>query len=86
MKITLWGRNGNGSSAYPEVLVGVMTDASNARTFTQVKSGSVITAEYQEYTVDFSSYTGDGIYIAFKLNPASSSYSYTYFSIDDITI
>ena len=86
VQLRFWGRNGNGSSAYPEVLVGVMTDPTNASTFTQVKSVSVSTADYQEYTVDFSSYTGDGIYIAFKLNPAYSSYSYTYFSIDDITI
>ncbi|MBR6877963.1 MAG: fibronectin type III domain-containing protein [Bacteroidales bacterium] len=86
VQLRFWGRNGNGSSAYPEVLVGIMTDPTIASTFTQVKSVSVSTADYQEYTVDFSSYTGDGIYIAFKLNPAYSSYSYTYFSIDDITI
>ena len=86
VQLRFWGRNGNGSSAYPEVLVGVMTDPSKASTFTQIKSVSVSTADYQEYTVDFSSYTGDGIYIAFKLNPPYSSYSYTYFSIDDITI
>ena len=86
VQLKFWGRNGNGSSAYPEVLVGVMTDPSNASTFTQVKSVSVSTADYQEYIVDFSSYIGDGIYIAFKLNPSYSSYSYTYFSIDDIYI
>ena len=63
-----------------------MTDPNNASTFTQVKSVSVSTADYQEYTVDFSTYTGEGIYIAFKLNPPYSSYSYTYFSIDDITV
>jgi hypothetical protein len=86
VQLRFWGRNGNGSSAYPEVLVGVMTDPNNASTFTQVKSVSVSTADYQEYTVDFSTYTGEGIYIAFKLNPPYSSYSYTYFSIDDITV
>ena len=86
VQLRFWGRNGNGSSAYPEVLVGVMTNPNDASTFTQVKSVSVSTADYQEYTVDFSTYTGDGIYIAFKLNPPYSSYSYTYFSIDDITV
>ena len=86
VQLRFWGRNGNGSSAYPEVLVGVMTDPNDASTFTQVKSVSVSTADYQEYTVDFSTYTGEGIYIAFKLNPPYSSYSYTYFSIDDITV
>ncbi|MBQ6304997.1 MAG: fibronectin type III domain-containing protein [Bacteroidales bacterium] len=86
VQLKFWGRNGNGSSAYPEVLVGVMTDPSNASSFTQVKSVSVSTADYQEYIVDFSTYTGNGNYIAFKLNPAYSSYSYTYFSIDDITV
>ena len=86
VQLRFWGRNGNGSSAYPEVLVGVMTDPTNASTFEQVESVSVSTKEYTEYTVDFSGYTGSGMYIAFKLNPAYSSYSYTYFSIDDITI
>jgi hypothetical protein len=86
VQLRFWGRNGNGSSAYPEVLVGVMTDPNDASTFTQVKSVSVSTADYQEYTVDFSTYTGEGIYIAFKLNPPYSTYSYTYFSIDDITV
>ena len=86
VQLRFWGRSGNGSSAYPEVLVGVMTDPNDASTFTQVKSVSVSTADYQEYTVDFSTYTGEGIYIAFKLNPPYSSYSYTYFSIDDITV
>ncbi len=86
VQLRFWGRNGNGSSAYPEVLVGVMTNPNDASTFTQVKSVSVSTADYQEYTVDFSTYTGNGIYIAFKLNPPYSSYSYTYFSIDDITV
>ncbi len=86
VQLRFWGRNGNGSSAYPEVLVGVMTNPNDASTFTQVKSVSVSTADYQEYTIDFSTYTGNGIYIAFKLNPPYSSYSYTYFSIDDITV
>ena len=86
VQLKFWGRNGNGSSAYPEVLVGVMTDPTNSSSFTQVKSVSVSTAAYQEYIVDFSTYTGNGNYIAFKLNPAYSSYSYTYFSIDDITV
>ena len=67
--------------------VGVMSDPSDESTFVNIatlNNGSVTTP--QGCTVDFSGYTGDGHYIAFR-NTVVSGYSsdYSYNWIDDIS-
>lgn len=66
--------------------VGIMEDPSNASTFTSVQDvmiSNTYSSGFQEFTVPFSSYTGNGRYIAFMCGTGSS---YAYFLIDDITI
>ena len=68
--------------------VGVMTDSSNASTFVPIQSFAIPTTEpaqtYSYYNVDFSSYTGNGRFIAFRMQKPASSYLLGY--IDDVTI
>jgi hypothetical protein len=66
--------------------VGVMESQSNASTFTSVQEVNVSNTYsdgFQEFTVPFSNYMGNGRYIAFMCGTGSS---YAYFLIDDITV
>ena len=64
--------------------VGVMSDPASPNTFVEVAQPSLTaTGEWQQMTADFSSYSGDGEYIAFRFTPTSSPY---YYYIDDILL
>ncbi len=60
--------------------VGVMSDPSNAATFTAVDS-IMLTTDYDYYEVPLSSYTGNGSYVAFRLD-RTSTIQYAY--LDDV--
>ena len=66
--------------------VGVMSDLEDPGTFVPVASfNNPSTANHEYVVVDFSSYTGDGHYIAFRnTNTAISTFSCNY--IDDLTL
>ena len=66
--------------------VGVMSDLEDPSTFVPVASfNNPSTANHEYVVVDFSSYTGDGHYIAFRnTNTAISNFSCNY--IDDLTL
>ena len=66
--------------------VGVMSDLSDPGTFVPVASfNNPSTANHEYVVVDFSSYTGNGHYIAFRnTNTAISNFSCNY--IDDLTL
>ena len=66
--------------------VGVMSDLEDPSTFVPVASfNNPSTANHEYVVVDFSSYTGDGHYIAFRnTNTAISTFSCNY--IDDLTL
>ena len=66
--------------------IGIMESPTNASTFTSIQEVTVSNTYsngFQEFTVPFSSYTGNGRYIAFMCGTGSS---YAYFLIDDITV
>ena len=70
-----------------QLQVGVMTDLSNPNSFTVVKTINNSSTSHVQVTVNFSSYTGSGHYIAFRNVLASGQtgdYSLNY--IDDITL
>ncbi len=66
------------------LIVGVMTDPTNAATFDSITTISSPTAStWAEYEVNFSSYTGTGTYIAFKnIYTTTSGYAY----IDNLNV
>ncbi len=68
--------------------VGVMTDSSNASTFVPIQSFAIPTTEptqtYELYMLDFSSYTGNGRFIAFRMLKPATGYLSGY--IDDIRV
>ncbi|MBR5353760.1 MAG: leucine-rich repeat domain-containing protein [Bacteroidales bacterium] len=66
--------------------VGVMSDLSNPSTFVPVTTlYNSSTTAIEHYVVDFSSYTGNGHYIAFRnINSAVSDFSCNF--IDDLTL
>ena len=56
--------------------VGVMTDPTDMTTFTPVDTITTSSTTYASYTVDFSTYTGSGSYIALMAKKSSSNYNY----------
>lgn len=73
LKLSLWSKAWYISSTYNGAFkVGVMTDPTDASTFTAVATFDPEDADYHEYTVDFSSYTGNGTYIAIMIDPATT--------------
>ena len=71
---------------YYQLQVGVMSDLSDASTFVPVTTIDNESTDLEFVTIDFSSYSGNGKYIAFRNTneQASSSWGCNY--IDDITI
>lgn len=61
IRVKLWAKGGTNY----HLLVGVMSDPSDAATFVQVQDLTVIT-NWNEYVVDLTTYAGAGRYIAFK--------------------
>ncbi len=73
------GRNGT-------FMVGVMTDPTDASTFTEITTLQPTSTTYTQYTVPLDLYTGDGWYIAIKMPAASSSVNYRGLCIDNVTV
>ena len=66
--------------------IGIMESQNDASTFTSIQEVTISNTYsngFQEFTVPFSTYTGNGRYIAFMCGTGSS---YAYFLIDDITV
>lgn len=69
------------------IIVGVMTDPTNASTFTEVETINLTSEDYEKYVVPFSGYSGSGGYIAFKMSaPSSSTTYYCGVLVDDIIV
>ena len=70
--------------------VGIMTNPADATTFREVASYNPSSTTYEQYTIPFNTYTGNGTYIAIKIDKADlvSGYSSIYHSvcIDDILV
>ena len=78
MRIKFWAR---GAATY-SLSVGVMSDPTNAATYTEV-STMLLTSGWVEYVVGFQTYAGMGQFIAFKHGNAST---YQGIYIDDVMI
>ena len=78
-RIPAQGRNGT-------FMVGVMTDPTDASTFTEIATLQPTSTTYTQYTIPLDLYTGDGWYIAIKMPAASSSVNYRGLCIDDLTV
>ena len=66
--------------------VGVMTNPTDASTFTEVASFTPTGTTYEQYSVTFGSYMGTGTFIAIRLPAASSEVLYRGLCIDDVII
>ncbi len=71
--------------------VGVMTNPTNTMTFVPVGTISALSYEYVEYEVSLEQYTGNGSYIAMRLNSRGGlgpygDYLYSLLYVDDITL
>ena len=64
------------------LVVGLMTDPSDASTFETVETITASNTSYQEYTINFS-YEGTDKYIAIRQEPNTNNY---YWWIDDLTV
>lgn len=100
LKMTLWARarsmDNSATVTYDATFkVGVMTDTTDASTFVQI--GDPLTPQsttYEQYTISFDNYTGNGTYIAIMIDAASTisdqpqaSHDYhRWVCIDDITV
>ena len=71
------------TSYHPAPIVGVMTNPTDASTFTPVYtfSGTAITTSWTQFVISFANYTGSGNFIAIKCPRPSST---AYMGIDDI--
>ena len=71
-------------TASPLIEVGVMTDPTDTSTFTLIQSCEpVATSVWEEFDVPFSSYTGQGTYIALRARCTGAS---AFICIDDIEV
>ena len=100
LKMTLWARarsmDISATVTYDATFkVGVMSDPTDASTFVQI--GDPLTPQsttYEQYTISFDNYTGNGTYIAIMIDAASTisdqpqeSHDYhRWVCIDDITV
>ncbi|MDO4191074.1 MAG: choice-of-anchor J domain-containing protein [Bacteroidales bacterium] len=74
---------GRKTSASYKIVVGVMTDPTDQTTFVPVDTiTNAATSTWEDFTVRFDKYTGNGKYIAFACGFGASSY----YSIDDVYI
>ena len=70
------------ASSSGNLVVGLMTDPSDASTFETVETITASNTSYQEYTINFS-YEGTDKYIAIRQEPNTNNY---YWWIDDLTV
>ncbi|MCR5445301.1 MAG: fibronectin type III domain-containing protein, partial [Bacteroidales bacterium] len=80
VEVIFWAKR---STNPMDIIVGVMTDPTNAATFTAVDT-IALTTNHIEYTVPLSNYTGYGNYVAFRGVHTGTLAQYIY--LDDITI
>ncbi len=84
LKLSLFARVSYYSTSYTyQVLVGVMSNPSDASTFETVATFPLTSASYNEFTMSFNQYTGQGKYLAIK---TLSSYTNGYIYVDDVTL
>ena len=84
LKLSFYAKNEH-TQYDPTFYVGVMTDPTDANTFVEIANYTPSTT-YSEYSVLFSSYTGEGQYIAFMLPAADASVNKRKVWIDDIVV
>ena len=73
------------STSYPFTLVvGVLTNPTNASTFVPVDTITMTTTTFNNYEVMFNHYTGTGAYIGIVAKRPTSGYNYGY--VDNVTI
>ena len=83
-QLTFWARTSSTSYLNQPFEIGVMTDKTDASTFSQVGTITVPDNTYREMTpVSFAEYTGNGKYIAIKFS-TSTNYGTVY--IDDLSV
>jgi hypothetical protein len=78
-RVKFWGRS---SSANYPLSVGIMSNATNATTYTEIQN-IALTTTWTEYVVSFSGYTGTGKHVAFKHGLGGTS---RLLYIDDVMI
>lgn len=81
LQVSFWARL-ESSVTNKALSIGVMTDPTQISTFTEVASVTVKDATFQEYTVFFDSYEGEGRHIAIRFNSSTSGYIF----VDDLTV
>ncbi len=91
MRIKLYARANSTSSYYNSTFkVGVMTDPTNASTFSEVATYTPASTTYEQYVLPLDSYTGTGTYIAIMIEAAEAfggnTYGYRSVFIDDIIV
>ncbi len=87
MRLSLKARRYSTTTSYQNfVIVGVMTDNTDATTFAPVDTITFPTTTIERHYVDFTNYTGTGSYIAIMVPQPSGTYSYNYTYLDDITL
>jgi hypothetical protein len=74
----------NSSSYTFTLVVGVMSDPTNATTFVPVQTVSVTSTTYNNFMVPLTQYTGTGSYIAIKASQPTSGYNYGY--VDNVVL
>lgn len=85
IKLKISARTISGSEAsqtHPELQIGVMSDPDDIYTFVPIDTISIYNV-YSDYTILFSSYTGNGIYPALKTESGPKEFR---FVVDDISI
>ncbi|MDR1726213.1 MAG: fibronectin type III domain-containing protein, partial [Bacteroidales bacterium] len=76
---------GRGQYVNNKLVIGAMTDPTNATTFVGIDTVTITTASvWDYYEISLSDYTGTGQYIAFKTDAASNTYGYFY--LDDLVV
>ena len=99
LQLSFYACRGNDNHNNVPLYVGVMSDPTDINTFDPFETIEITGVNtsvwgdeyegyqyhgYNQYTVDFSNYTGEGKYIAFMMEPATSSYEPKTIYIDDI--
>jgi hypothetical protein len=74
----------NSTSYTFNLVVGVMTDPTDASTFVPVQTITSSSTTYANYEIPFYQYTGTGAYIALKAPKPTSGYNYGY--VDNIVV
>lgn len=82
LQLSFYARLGSGTNK--PLAVGVMTDPSDASTFSKIEDVTIASNVYAQYTVSFDAYTGNGSYIAFKCEP--DEYDMTQYYVDDVNV